>query len=194
MRTHLPTSPYSSIQDIHTQEGGGRGGSITSIDIRQDMFSTEHRRMGVSPHGSTKVSPHGSTTVSPHGSTTVSPHQSMRFSSPEGSRVTSPHHSRVVMKSHENLKMDLIGGGDVMSSSKRRHHRSISANPVTRHRGQSSDYYDAMKLEGIPNGVHPLPDPHPHMSHRHHDNHHSSAGHKTRRHTHSGHTPYLSEL
>ena len=108
MQKTLPTSPYSSVQDISTLNGFDTAkGSITSVDIKQELFSHEqlgsgqyvggtatpqNGRTSVSPHGSRVVSPHGSTRVSPHGSTRVSPHGSTRVS-PHGSRVVSPHGS-----------------------------------------------------------------------------------------------------
>ena len=182
---------------------------------------TPHGSRTVTPHGSRTVSPHGSRTVtphesrvssahggnkrlSPHGSTTISPLQSMHFSSPEGSKVISPYHSRVMEKSHENLKSDLIGGpagggGDILKS--KRHHRSISANPMIRQ--ESSDYYKHNVLDHgmIPNGVHLPTDHHGNSSHNHNIDYTQrplSSTSKTRRHTHSGdsthNNSYLTEL
>ena len=123
-------SPYCSVQDISMAtglDGAKGGGSVTSVDIKPELFNRERRhgrmtesayhRMGVgwdqrtgserSPHGSTGVSPYGSTTVSPHGSRTVSLHGS-RAVSPhmvsdlEGSKFISPSHSRVIRRPQEN--------------------------------------------------------------------------------------------
>ena len=184
------TSPYNSFQDISVIGGldGGRGGgggkgSITSVDIKTELFSGGyggkggeawgHDGVGVSPYGSRvgsgygnrRVSPHGSTGTSPYGSTTVSPHGSRAVSprhstviSPlpdPGSRVISPSHSRVIGRPFDN---DGGGGGEVPKS-KRRHHRSISANPATKL--QNSDYY-AHEVNGLhyPNGAHHYMDHH----------------------------------
>ena len=271
MQTQLPiTSPYSSVQDISTLNGlDTAAGSVTSVDIKQEMFSNDyvkkpprgsihtspqgsttvsphgsravsphgstrvspHGGTRVSPHGSTRVSPHGSTRVSPHGSTrvsphesmTVSPHESMQFSSLEGSKVTtrsymSQQHSREMVKSHENIKVDPISGGEVPKP-KRRHHRSISANPATRHYtdhvGQSSEYSHDIQFDQpmIPNGLHPHMDHHPHAHTSHRSHHQERLQHtsqekvtsdgrksgKNRRHTHAGIThsqkpSYLTEL
>ena len=225
MQKTLPTSPYSSVQDISTLNGFDTAkGSITSVDIKQELFSHEQLSSGqyvggtatpqngrtsvsphgsrvVSPHGSNRVSPHGSTRVSPHGSTRVSPHGSMQFPLPEGSTQVhvSPHHSRVFGKSQENLKVDPARVLEPPQS--KRHHRSVSANPVIKRRvsdvGQSTEYYNHVTRFDqlmVPNGVHPHLDHQTpvHKSHHHHHTAHETDGRKsgkTRRHTLSGTSP-----
>ena len=142
MQTHLPTSPYSSVQDISTLNGFDTGkGSITSVDIKHDMFSNDktspqgsnvvsplgsrvasphgsarvspHESMAVSVQGGMRISPHGSTRVSPQGSTTVSPHGSTRIS-PHGSTRVSPHGSTTVSP-HQSMQFSSPEGSKVMS-------------------------------------------------------------------------------
>ena len=195
MQTQLPiTSPYSSVQDISALNNGydANRGSITSVDIKQEMFS--HDGFKLSPHGSVQTSPHGSTTVSPHGSRVVSPHTSTRIS-PQGSTRISPHqsmhlppgegskdvshnhmsqqHSGVMVQSFENLRVEPINGTEISKS--RPHHRSVSARTASRHHSglgvQSSDYQRDTRIDQpmIPNGAHP------HTEHRmrtHHSHHH----------------------
>ena len=186
MQMHQPiTSPYSSVQDISViggLDGGGGGGgkgSITSVDIKSELFSggrgggkggeawghdgtrispyasrvgSGYANRRVSPHGCTGTSPFGSTTVSPHGSRAVSPRQSAVISplpDPAGAKVISPSHSRVIGRPVENL-------GEFPKSKRRHHHRSISANPATK--PPSLDYYsqvNGLDHAGIPNGEHP---------------------------------------
>lgn len=206
MRRQLPTSPYTSVQDISAL-GDMPNGSVTSVDIKPELFSNDSKR--ISPQGSTRVSPHGSTSVSPHGSTSVSPHESMRLVSPEGSHVmahdhTSPQHSRVIVRSHENLKMDPLTGGEVPQPKKR--YRSVSANPSARPYPAYADQglnsvRDPRFDHPIPNGaIHPSEQtylshhPHPHhpTDHHYHHTHDQTDGRKSgslfkqRRHTHSG--------
>ncbi|CAI7988635.1 hypothetical protein GBAR_LOCUS26 [Geodia barretti] len=176
------TSPYNSVQDISVigvLDGGGKG-SITSVDIKSELFSggrgggkggeawghdgtrispygsragSGYANRRVSPYGSTGTSPFGSTTVSPHGSRAVSPRQSAVISplpDPAGAKVISPIHSRVIGRPVENL-------GEFPKSKRRHHRRSISANPANN--PPSLDYYthevNGLDHPGIPNGEHP---------------------------------------
>ena len=139
-------SPYGS------RAGSGYGNR--RVSPHGSMGASPYGSTGVSPYGSTTVSPYGSRTVSPHGSRAVSPRQSAIISPiPDlahgGPKVISPNHSRVIGRPPvENI-------GEIPKS-KRRHHRSISANPATK--GQSSDYYttqvNGYDAPGIPNGTH----------------------------------------
>ena len=165
-------------------EAWGHGSTGVSPYVSRAGSGYGNRR--VSPHGSTGASPYGSTTVSPYGSTGASPYGSTTVS-PYGSRTVSPHGSRAVSPRQSAIISpipDLVHGGSKVISpnhsrvigrppvenigeipkSKRRHHRSISANPATK--GQSSDYYttqvNGYDAPGIQNGAH-------------HDHHHGYA-------------------
>ena len=153
MQTNLPTSPYCSVQDISALNGfDTTKGSITSVDIKHDMFSNDmtspqgstavsplgsrvasphgstrvspHESMAVSGHGGTRISPHGSTRVSPHGSTTVSPHGSTRVS-PHGSTTVSPHQS-MQFSSPEGSKVTSLQPSAAMVKS----YEDLKADPI----------------------------------------------------------------